>query len=215
MCSPGSVWPMRSIDNKEVVRAGFGLFTGPWDYSDLMVGWQGASAFTQMNNPLVPDFANRRQHVVGLGVSGVVGVSGPFLASQAFQEFYCRRRLSLSTDLAAVSRSATFNVTSPIPYAEQASLELESSLGMGWILTTGYQYMHGMKMPVYLSVNGTPSGNLPDGRQAFTPADPAFRIRADRHPLGVFHLQRRDRERAQKFRQPLQRIGQLHLLQVH
>ena len=25
-------------DNKEVVRAGFGLFTGPWSYSDLMVG---------------------------------------------------------------------------------------------------------------------------------------------------------------------------------
>ena len=32
--------------DKQVVRAGFGLFTGPWDYSDLMVGWQGASAFT-------------------------------------------------------------------------------------------------------------------------------------------------------------------------
>ena len=26
---------------KQVIRAGFGYFTGPWDYSDLMVGWQG------------------------------------------------------------------------------------------------------------------------------------------------------------------------------
>jgi len=26
---------------KGVVRAGFGLFTGPFDYSDIMVGWQG------------------------------------------------------------------------------------------------------------------------------------------------------------------------------
>ena len=36
---------------KGVVRAGFGLFTGPFDYSDIMVGWQGASAFTNMNQP--------------------------------------------------------------------------------------------------------------------------------------------------------------------
>jgi hypothetical protein len=71
---------------KQVVRAGFGLFAGPWDYSDLMVGWQGASAFTSMNNPLVPDF-NSPNGVVGLGPSGVVGVSGPFLASQAFRSF--------------------------------------------------------------------------------------------------------------------------------
>ena len=76
-----------SLDcGKEVIPAGFGLFTGPWDYSDLMVGWQGASAFTSMNNPLVPDFQTPNG-VVGLGPSGVVGVSGPFLASQAFRSF--------------------------------------------------------------------------------------------------------------------------------
>jgi hypothetical protein len=72
----------------------------------------------------------------------------------------------------------------PNPYAEQASLELESSLGMGWILTTGYQYVHGAKMPVYLSVNGTPDGSLPDGRQAFTPADPRFGFALIATPTG-------------------------------
>jgi len=174
----GNVQPRLGVayafhDNKEVVRAGFGLFTGPWDYSDLMVGWQGASAFTQMNNPLVPDFANGGSGVVGLGVSGVVGVSGPFLASQAFHSFttggvYPSPQILQQFPLGYIQRNF------PNPYAEQASLELESSLGRGWILTTGYQYVHGMKMPVYLSVNGTPSGTLPDGRQAFTPADPRF-----------------------------------------
>ena len=88
--------------NKEVVRAGFGIFTGPWDYSDLMVGWQGASAFTQMNNPLVPDFANGSNGVVGLGVSGAFGVSGPFLASQAFRNSL-RAASTLSGEPAAVS----------------------------------------------------------------------------------------------------------------
>ena len=157
---------------KEVIRAGFGLFTGPWDYSDLMVGWQGASAFTSMNNPLVPDFQTPNG-VVGLGPSGVVGVSGPFLASQAFRSFtsggvYPSPQILQQFPLGYIQRKF------PNPYAEQASLEIESDLGMGWVLTTGYQYVHGAKLPVYLSVNGTPDGTLPDGRQNFVPADPGF-----------------------------------------
>ena len=86
---------------KQVIRAGYGLFTGPWDYSDLMVGWQGASAFTPMNNPLVPDFQTPNG-VVGLGPSGVVGVSGPFLGLAGLPQFHLEWRLSLSGDAAAV-----------------------------------------------------------------------------------------------------------------
>src|SRR5271163_3947107 len=157
---------------KQVIRAGFGLFTGPWDYSDLMVGWQGASAFTPMNNALVPDF-QESNGVVGFGPSGIVGVSGPFLASQAFQNFtsggvYPSPETLQQFPLGYIQRKF------PNPYAEQASLEVESQLGEGWVLTTGYQYVHGAKLPIYLSVNGTPDGTLPDGRQNFTPADPNF-----------------------------------------
>ncbi len=157
---------------KQVIRAGYGLFTGPWDYSDLMVGWQGASAFTPMNNPLVPDFQTPNG-VVGLGPSGVVGVSGPFLASQAFQNFtsggvYPSPQTLQQFPLGYIQRKF------PNPYAEQASLEVESQLGEGWVLTAGYQYVHGAKLPIYLSVNGTPDGTLPDGRQNFVPADPGF-----------------------------------------
>jgi hypothetical protein len=157
---------------KEVIRAGFGLFTGPWDYSDLMVGWQGASAFTSMNNALVPDF-QQANGVVGFGPSGVVGVSGPFLASQAFQNFtlggvYPSPATLQQFPLGYIQRKF------PNPYAEQGGLELETQLGEGWTLTAGYQYVHGAKLPVYLSVNGTPDGTLPDGRQNFVPADPRF-----------------------------------------
>ena len=110
---------------KQVVRAGFGLFTGPWDYSDLMVGWQGASAFTSMSNPLVPNF-NEPNGVVGLGQSGIVGVSGPFLASQAFHSFattgtYPAPATLQQFPLGYIQRKF------PNPYAEQASLEVESS----------------------------------------------------------------------------------------
>jgi hypothetical protein len=61
---------------------------------------------------------------------------------------------------------------------EQASLEVESQLGGGWVLTAGYQYVHAIDPPVYYNVNGLPNGNLPDGRQAFKPADPAFGLRS-------------------------------------
>jgi Carboxypeptidase regulatory-like domain len=157
---------------KQVVRAGFGLFTGPWDYSELMVGWQGASAFTSMNNPLVPDF-NTPNGVTGLGVSGIVGVSNPVLASQAFRNYvttgnYPAPETLQQFPLGFVQRKF------PNAYSEQASLEVESELGAGWILTAGYQYVHALKLPIYFSVNGLPNGTLPDGRQSFAPADARF-----------------------------------------
>jgi hypothetical protein len=167
---------------KQVLRAGFGLFTGPWDYSDLMVGWQGASAFTNMNNQLVPDFADPTNGVVGLGASGVVG--GPFLASQAFRNFtsggtYPSLEKLQQFLLGYVQRKFSN------PYAEQASLEVESQLGGGWVLTLGYQYVHGIDLPVYYySVDGLPSGTLSDGRQAFTPADPRFGFALIATPTG-------------------------------
>jgi len=173
---------------KQVLRLGGGLFTGPWDYSDLMVGWQGASAFTQMNNPLVPDFADSANGVVGLGVSGVVGVSGPFGATAALKSFassgaYPTPASLQQFPLGYIQRKF------PNPYAEHASLEFESQIGMGWMATVGYQYVHGLDMPVYLSVNGLPAGNLPDGRQAFRPADPRFGFALIATPSGysVYH----------------------------
>jgi outer membrane receptor protein involved in Fe transport len=158
---------------KRVVRAGFGLFTGPWDYSDLMVGWQGASAFTQMTNPLVPDFTDESNDVVGLGQSGVVGVSGPFLATAALKSFaqsgaYPAPETLQQFPLGFVQRKF------PNPYSEQASLEFENEIAKGWTLTAGYQFVHGLDLPVYLSVNGTPDGTLPDGRTKFVPADSRF-----------------------------------------
>ncbi len=157
---------------RHVIRAGFGLFRGPWDYSDLMVGWQGASAFTGMNNPYVPDL-NIANGVVGLGPSGIVGVSNPVLASQTFRSYattgtYPAPALLQEFPLGYIQRKF------PNAYSETGSLEVESQLGGGWVLTTGYQYVHAIDIPVYYSINGVPDGTIPDGRQAFKPADPRF-----------------------------------------
>ena len=168
---------------KQVIRVGGGLFTGPWDYSDLMVGWQGASAFTRMDNPLVPDFADPTNSVVGLGVSGVVGVSGPFGATAAFRNFAATGAYPFPDSLQQFPLGYVQRKF-PNPYAEHASLEFESQIGMGWTVTAAYQFVHGLEMPVYLSVNGTPSGSLPDGRQAFVPADPRFGFALIAEPIG-------------------------------
>lgn len=157
---------------KEVIRAGFGLFTGPWDYSDLMVGWQGASPFTSMNNPLVPEF-NTPNGVVGFGPSGIVGVSNPVAASQAFRSYATTGAYPSPSQLQQFPLGFVRRRFSN-PYSEQASLEVESELGRGWVVTAGYQYVHAMRLPVYNSVNGLPDGRLPDGRQSFAPADPGF-----------------------------------------
>ena len=44
--------------------------------------------------------------------------------------------------------------------------------------------MHGLKLPLYLSINGLPSGTLPSGVQAFTPADPKFGFALMASPTG-------------------------------
>ena len=158
---------------KGVARAGFGLFTGPFDYSDIMVAWQGASAFTNMNQPILPEFADPAKDLVGLGPSGIVGVAGPFLASQAFSNFahngaYPDPSSLLQFPLGYVKRKF------PNAYAEESSLEVENEIGNGFFVSLGYQFVHALRLPMYSSINGIPNGTLPDGIQTFAPADPNF-----------------------------------------
>ena len=158
---------------KGVVRAGFGLFTGPFDYSDILVSWQGASAFTYMNQPILPGFSDPSANLAGLGPSGIVGVNGPLLASQAFSAFthtgaYPNPSSLLQFPLGYVQRKF------PNAYAEQASLEVENEVAKDLFVSLGYEFVHALKLPLYLSINGVPNGTLPSGVQSFTPADPKF-----------------------------------------
>jgi len=189
----GNVQPRAGVaysfrQGKGVVRAGFGLFTGPFDYSDIMVSWQGASGFTYMNQPILPQFSDPGNSLVGLGPSGIVGVDGPFLASQAFSTFthtgvYPSPSTLLQFPLGYAQRKF------PNAYAEQASLEIENEVAKDLFVSVGYQFLHGLKLPLYLSINGVPSGTLPTGVQAFTPADPNFGFALMASPTGysIYH----------------------------
>jgi hypothetical protein len=170
-------------NGKGVARAGFGLFTAPFDYSDIMVSWQGASGFTYMNQPILPEFSNPGSSLVGLGPSGIVGVNGPVAAKQAFSAFahtgqYPSPSSLLQFPLGYVERKF------PNAYAEQATLEIENEVAKDWFVSAGYEFVHALKLPLYLSINGIPSGTTASGVQAFTPADTNFGFALMAAPAG-------------------------------
>ena len=160
-------------DGKGVVRSSFGLYTGSLEYSSLVNGWHGASAFTTMNQPLLPEFANPSNDLVGFGPAGMVGTAGPVLAGAAFSQFthtgtYPAPSILKQFPLGFTKRSF------PLSYSEHASLEVENELGDGWHLMLGYRYLHATRLLSSNTINGIPDGYLPDGRQAFAPADSNF-----------------------------------------
>ncbi len=178
----GNVQPRASLaysfrGGKGVIRAGAGLFTGPFDYSDILVSWVGASEFTYMNQPELAAFSNPTHFLIGTGPSGAVGLAGPFAAAPAFSNFshngiYPAPNGPIEPLLQFPLGYAQRKFDSP--YAEQASLEIENQVAKDWFVTTSYQFIHGLKIPVYSSINGVPAGTNASGIQKFTPADPNF-----------------------------------------
>ena len=160
-------------NGKGAVRSSFGLYTGSLEYSSLVNGWHGAAPFTTMHQPLLPTFANPSQDLVGFGPAGMVGTAGPALAGAAFSNFTHNGIYPAPGILKQFPLGFTVRKF-PSSYAEQANLEIENELGKKWYLTLGYHYIHAIHLNSSNSINGVPAGFLSDGRQQFTPADPAF-----------------------------------------
>jgi len=174
----GNIQPRAGVayafrNGKGVVRASFGLYTGSLEYSSLINGWHGASAFTHMSQPLISAFADPADDLTGFGPAGMVGTAGPVLAGAAYSNFthngiYPSPTILKQFPLGFVQRKF------PNAYSEQGNLEIENELGNGWHLTAGYHYLHAMRLESSNSINGVPDGFLSDGRQKFLPADPDF-----------------------------------------
>lgn len=207
---------------KDVLRGGFGLFTAPFVYSDILVSWIGASEFSYMSTgafqpftagpPLLPEFGDPTNTLIGFGASGAVGLpSGlPFFPPNfsAFGNF--------ATTGAYPAPVGPFPLQFPLGYAkkdfphaysEMASLELEHELGRNWFFSAGYQFIHALKLPVYDSINGIPTPLVPQnvppqttcdlvplaptpaGKQHFCPADTSFGFVLYVHPVGfsIYH----------------------------
>ena len=141
---------------KGVLRGGFGLFTGPFVYSDILVSWVGASEFTPFKQPFLPDFANPSQNLIGFGPSGAVGVApDSVLLKSAFINFVSTGAYPPPNLLAEVPLGYA-KKDFPLPFTEQGSLELEHQLGKDFYLSLGYQWLHASRLPVYTSINGAP-----------------------------------------------------------
>jgi hypothetical protein len=159
---------------KGVVRGGFGLFDGPFVYSDVLVSWVGASEFSYMNQPFLPEFKNPSQNLIGFGPSGAVGEAPiPGLLRADFMNFVATGTYPSPNFLAQVPlgyAQKKFNQ----PFSEQASLEVEHQVGKDLYISLGYQWMHASRLPVYTSINGDCPGHveancprLPSGKEYF------------------------------------------------
>lgn len=162
---------------KDVLRGGFGIFTAPFVYSDIMVSWIGASEFNYMFSsnagpfgpPLIKEFRDPTHDLIGFGASGAVGLPAGILPGpSAFFNFATTG--TYPTPFGPLVPFPLFPLEFPLGYAkkdfpnaysEQASLELEHQLGKSWFFTAGYQFLHALKLPVYDSVNGLPNGRDP------------------------------------------------------
>jgi carboxypeptidase family protein/TonB-dependent receptor-like protein len=160
-----------------VIRGGYGIFTAPFVFSDLLVSWIGGSEFTYMNQPLLPEFQDPQNRLIGLGASGAVGVipspPGPFgtcpTPNQAFTTFTSTGAYpppfspNPGPPCLAQFPAGYADRTFRRPSAQQASLEVEHQLVKDWVISAGYQYVHGVRLPIYLSINGLPNGQTVNG----------------------------------------------------
>lgn len=167
-----------AFNDKTLVRGGFGLYYGPFNWSELVGTSTAFGPITgYLNNPLVPQFVNPTQSLVGLAEYGPVGVAFPgpggIPAAAAFANFAATGAYPAPSQLIGFSHGFTTKHF-PNPYAENASLQVERTLGKDVQISVGYMYIHALRLHYFGTANARPIGFLPDGKIQLTLADPNF-----------------------------------------
>jgi hypothetical protein len=167
-----------AFNDKTVLRGGAGIYFGPFNWSELTGTSTAFGPITgYLNNPLVGPFVNPTQSLVGLAEYGPVGVAFPgpggIPAAAAFANFTSTGAYPAPSELIGFSHGFTTKKF-PNPYSENASLQVERSLGKDMQMSIGYNYVHALRIHYFGNANAAPNGTLPDGKQALTLADPNF-----------------------------------------
>jgi outer membrane receptor protein involved in Fe transport len=192
----GFAW---QLAGNTVVRGGFGIYFGPFNWSELIGTSTAFGPITgYMNNPLVPAFVDPSKTLVGLAEFGPVGVQFPhfdpdlnqvvFPAATAFANFTADGTYPAPDQLIGFSHGFTTKHF-PNPYSENGSLQVERSIGKDIQVSIGYNFIHALKIHYFGDANAKPAGTLPDGKQALTLADPNFGFAFLDSPEGysIFH----------------------------
>jgi hypothetical protein len=170
-----------AFNDKTLVRGGVGIYDGPFNWSELVGTTTAFGPITgYMHNPNVPQFASPAASLstlVGLAEYGPVGLPFPgpggIPAAAAFANFAATGAYPAPAQLVGFSHGFTTKHF-PNPYAENASLQVERTLGKDFLATVGYMYIHALRLHYFGNANAAPNGLLPDGKAALTLADPTF-----------------------------------------
>lgn len=168
-----------AFNDRTVVRGGFGIYTGPFNWSELIGTSTAFGPVTgYLDNPVIPAFVDPSKSLAGLAEFGPVGVAFPgpggIPAASAFADFTATGAYPAPDQLIGFSHGFTTK-NFPNPYAESGSLQLERQFGKDWEVSAGYNFIHALKLHYCgCQVNVKDAGLLPDGKQALTLADPKF-----------------------------------------
>jgi outer membrane receptor protein involved in Fe transport len=130
-----------SPDRKTVIRAGFGLFNDRYALSFLFITYPQRPAILP-NADLPPNRRGAESAVYELNAPPFIPIPGVPTPAQLAKDFFRTGEVISHSVLAPTSVGYSYTDRhSPIPYSEQASLEINREIGRGFTIGAGYLFV--------------------------------------------------------------------------
>ncbi len=165
-----------SPDRKTVIRAGFGIFNDRYALSFLFITYPQRPAILQ-NADLPPNRRGAESAVYELNQYPFIPVPGVPAPAQIAATFFRTGEVISHSVLgtAAAPTSVGYSYTdrhSPIPYSEQASLEINREIGRGFTVGAGYLFVTAHHLLRSTLGNLCPVEGISSGPYPCAPAGP-------------------------------------------